>query len=101
MFLIKAFLRIWYPPNLTAQQQELAELNTAREELLCLYSWFNELSGRDCRFNELAYRLLAAEIHYQDCLQNLQLKGIHRQPVPYTPEGPRRGITCGGCWYGW
>lgn len=91
----------WLPPVPTKQQLILEEALTARAELLCLLSWFNEISCQDSRFEELTYRLSAAEKMYQVCLEKVSQEGISRAVLPYLPSGLRRGITLVDCWYGW
>jgi len=95
---IKSF---WFPPSPTRQHLVLEEALVARRELLCLLSWFDEISCNDPRFDELIYRLGAAEKMYTVCLKKAQQEGISRGIVPYIPEGRRRGITLNGQWYGW
>ena len=95
---IKAF---WFPPGPTMQHLVLEEALTARCEFVCLLSWFNEMSCRDPRFDELVYRLAAAEKMYMVCLKRVQEEGISKAIVPYIPESRRRGITLNGQWYGW
>lgn len=95
---IKTF---WFPSGPTMQHLVLEEALAARGELLCLLSWFNEISCRDPRFDELVYRLEAAEKMYMVCLKRVQEEGIKGRDVLFLPEGPRRGITLNGHWYGW
>jgi len=95
------FRELWIPPVLNQEQLSLQETAAAREELLCLYSWYKEISSQDPHFAELVFRLLAAEKRYQLCLNKLRLAGISNPAVPYYPSGPRRGIAFDGFWYGW
>lgn len=79
----------------------LEEAEDARQEMLCLMSWYNEISNRDPRFDEVVYRLMAAEKYYQVCLEKLRSEGIGKAALPYSMLRPRRGLNCAGFWYGW
>ncbi|MFY9173989.1 MAG: hypothetical protein WAO24_01405 [Peptococcia bacterium] len=79
----------------------LDEIQAAWQELLCLQSWYNEMSSEDERYDELVYRLLAAEKWYQTCLRRLQKAGICRYPTPHSGLAKKPKIMVNGCWYYW
>ena len=82
------------------KENALAEARMARLELLSLSSWYNEISCRDPRFDELVYRILAAERYNQYCLRNLREHGFSQKPAPFLPYDSQRGVTLDGCWHG-
>ncbi len=79
----------------------LEETKYARQDFLCLLSWYHEISNQDSRLEELIYRLLAAEKWYQTCLEKLRQEGITQPVTPYSTIGCRRKILCSNCWHGW
>lgn len=79
----------------------LEETQSARREWLCLLSWYNEMSFRHERFEELVYRLMAAEKWYQACLKKLRQEKINCLPLPYSKPNERRGLKINDCWFGW
>lgn len=93
------FKHLLYPKPLTETDKMLLDARQARIHMLSVQSIFNETSGRADNFEEMVYRLLAAEKLYVLCLKRLRQENTGSLPKPYTCSRRLRGLYLEGLWY--